>query len=94
MGERDEDLLALAATLRRALGELARMPAESRARITWLGAIERRATAWIETVERLERDGAGVDTTALKATLAELRRTAGDSSLPLARPHASGNPEA
>lgn len=73
MGHQEDELLALAATLRHALAELARLPpdamgADSRLRI------ERLTLRWIDSVETLlQTRGTGRQAEALRAALVELR---------------------
>lgn len=74
MTNQEDDLLALAATLQRALGELAQVPADNVAKASGLAQIERWTLRWIELVEELLRSDRAADRAGeLRAALVELR---------------------
>ncbi|MBK5962229.1 hypothetical protein CCR97_29170 [Rhodoplanes elegans] len=73
MGHQEDELLALAATLRHALAELAELPPNAMGSDS-LVRIERLTLRWIESVESLLRTrGTGRQAEALRAALVELR---------------------
>ncbi|MDC7789720.1 hypothetical protein PQJ75_19230 [Rhodoplanes sp. TEM] len=74
MANQEDELLALAATLQRALAELAQVPADNVATARGLAQIERWTLRWIELVEDLLRSHrAAGRARELRAALVELR---------------------
>ncbi|MFL9824405.1 hypothetical protein [Rhodoplanes sp. SY1] len=74
MGHQEDELLALAATLRHALAELARLPPNATGGPDSLVRIERLTLRWIDSVETLlSTRGTGRQAEALRAALVELR---------------------
>lgn len=73
MGHQEDELLALAATLRHALAELAELPPNAMGSDS-LVRIERLTLRWIVSVESLlQTRGTGRQAEALRAALVELR---------------------
>ncbi|MFD2184799.1 hypothetical protein [Rhodoplanes azumiensis] len=73
MGHQEDELLALAATLRHALAELAELPPDAKGSDS-LVRIERLTLRWIDSVESLLRTRVtGRQAEALRAALVELR---------------------